>query len=103
MFEPEKQAQIRDALSDVLVGIVSQTLLARKGGGRVAAYEVLMNSPAVSNLIREMKSAQITSYLSTGKHQGNQTLESDLSRLVAEGKVTLNEARSKSMSPEKVR
>ena len=102
MFDAEKQAQIRDSLSDVLVGVVSQTLLRRTGGGRVAAYEVMMNSPAVANLIREMKTTQITSYLSTGRNQGNQTLEADLSRLVNAGKVSLTEARSKSMSPDKV-
>ncbi len=103
MFDSEKQAQIRDTLADVLVGVVSQTLLKRLGGGRTAAYEIMMNSPAIANLIREMKTVQIASYLSTGRSTGNQSLEDDLNRLISEGKTTLEEARKKSSKPEKLR
>lgn len=102
MFDNEKQAQIRDSLSDVLVGVVSQTLLKRIGGGRVAAYEVMMNSPAIAHLIREMKTTQIATYFGAGQKQGNRSMEADLSRLVSTGKVSLDEARTKSTSPEKV-
>ena len=102
MFDSERQAQIRDSLSDVLVGVVSQTLLKRKHGGRVGAYEVMLLSPAIANLIRERKTPQIESYLSTMKEQGNQTLDSDLTRLVNTGLVDLEEARRKSLNPERV-
>ena len=102
MFDSERQAQIRDSLSDVLVGVVSQTLLKRKHGGRVGAYEVMLLSPAIANLIRERKTPQIESYLSTMKEQGNQTLDSDLTRLVNTGLVDLEEARSKSLNPDRV-
>ncbi len=102
MFESEKQAQIRDTLADVLLGVVSQTLLRRVGGGRVGAYEVMMSSSAISNLIREMKTVQITSYLSAGRAHGNQSLDEDLNQLVARRLVTVEEARRKSLSPEKI-
>jgi twitching motility protein PilT len=99
MFDSEKQAQIRDSLADVLLGVVSQTLLRRIGGGRIGAYEVMMSSPAIANLIREMKTVQITSYLSAGRSQGNQSLEDDLNSLVMKKLVAPEEAKRKSLSP----
>lgn len=102
MFESEKQAQIRESLADVLLGVVSQTLLRRIGGGRIGAYEVMMSSPAIANLIREMKTVQISSYLSAGRSQGNQSLEEDLNNLVARKLVTPEEAKRKSLSPEQI-
>ncbi|MGB0647982.1 MAG: PilT/PilU family type 4a pilus ATPase, partial [Bradymonadia bacterium] len=102
MFDSDKQAQIRDTLADVLLGVVSQTLLRRIGGGRVGAYEVMMSSTAIANLVREMKTVQITSYLSAGRASGNQSLNDDLNQLVARGVVNGDEARRKSLTPEQI-
>src|SRR5262245_64830894 len=66
-FPADRQNQIRMMLSESLKGVVAQTLLKRKGGGRVAALEILVVTPAVSNLIREGKTFQIPSLMQTGK------------------------------------
>ena len=96
-------------LSHSLVGIVSQTLLPKLEGeagdspitaGRVMAMEILINTPAIANLIREAKTAQIYAAMQMGSALGMQTLESSLSRLVKEGAVTMKEALAKSSRPE---
>ena len=69
-FPADRQAQIRTMLSESLRGVVSQILLKRNGGGRVAALEILIVTPAISNLIREGKTFQIPSLMQTGKKQG---------------------------------
>jgi twitching motility protein PilT len=75
--------------------VISQTLLKRTGGGRVAAHEIMIGNPAIRNLIREGKIAQMYSSIQTGAAQGMQTLDQCLSDLVARGIVTREEARSK--------
>ncbi len=92
VFPPDQQQQVRTVVADVLKGVVAQTLLKRKGGGRVAALEVLIGSFAVANLIREGKNHQIFNILLTAKNQGNQLLNEQLERLVNEGKVDFDEA-----------
>lgn len=97
MFVPEQQAQIRATLADVLKGVVAQTLCKKLGGGRVAALEILVGNFAVANLIREGKTFQIASVMSTGRKIGNQLLNDELQRLVATGKVAPDEAMLKAI------
>ena len=92
VFPPEQQEQVRIQLADVLECAISKTLLPRIGGGRVAAYEILVATPAVRSLIRQNKSFQITSAMQTGKRQGMQLLDDALADLVRTGKVTMDTA-----------
>lgn len=88
-FPPEQQRQIRLQLSSVLVGIVGQRLLPRKDGqGRVAACEILVNTPAIANLIRSEKIHQIRGVLQTSRQLGMQTLEMSLEDLVRQGLIS---------------
>jgi twitching motility protein PilT len=81
-FPADRQAQVRTMLAESLKGVVAQTLLKKKGGGRVAALEILVVTPAISNLIREGKTFQIPSLMQTGKGLGMQTLSDALMDLV---------------------
>ena len=92
VFPPEQQEQIRIQLADVLEYAVAKTLLPKVGGGRVAAYEILVATPAVRSLIRQNKSFQIASAMQTGKRQGMQLLDDALTELVRSGKVTMENA-----------
>src|ERR1700736_4427991 len=101
VFSPEQQEQIRLQLSGVLEGVLTQTLVPKAdGGGRVCAMEILLGNPAVRNLIRENKPAQITSAMQTGQSVGMQTLHKQLSRFVNDGMITLDAAIEKAISPE---
>ena len=97
LFPPEEQSRIQTTLADVLRGVVAQNLLKRIGGGRVAALEVLVSSPAVANLIREGKMHQIASSMQTGKAAGNRLLNDSLADLVSRGVVDAEEAMSKAV------
>ena len=81
-FLEEGDAEIRIMLSETLKGVVAQTLCRKRGGGRVAAYEVLMVNTAVANLIREGKTFQIPSLMQTGRQLGMRTLNDSLLELV---------------------
>jgi twitching motility protein PilT len=95
VFPPAMQSQIRIQLAAVLLGVISQRLLPRADGkGRVAAYEVLVNTPAVANLIRTEKVYQIRSVMQTGRAQGMQTMENSLRELVQQGQIKLQDAKS---------
>lgn len=98
-FPPHQQQQMRQQLSLVLRAVVAQTLLPRIGGGRVAAREILLNTPAVANLISENKVHQIKSVIQTSAAEGMQTLDQDLKRLVQEGVVDAKEAAGRMISP----
>ncbi len=87
VFPPHQQSQIRLQLSLVLQGVVSQLLLPKVGGGRIAAREILVQTTAIANLIREAKTAQVGAYLQTNKAFGMQTLDQDLQRLLQEGLI----------------
>ena len=87
VFPAGQQGQIRTMLSESLEAVVAQTLLKKKGGGRVAACEVLIGTPAVRNLIREGKLHQITSMMQTGQRLGMQTLDMGLADLVKRGLI----------------
>src|SRR4029434_5501578 len=86
-FPPDRQAQIRTMLSESLNGVITQVLCKKKGGGRVAAYEVLILTPAIRNLIREGKTFQIQSLMQTGKGAGMVCLNDSLLDLVQRGLI----------------
>ncbi len=93
VFPVNQQPQIRQILSTVLIGVVSQILTKRADGqGRVAAVEIMLVTPAIANLIREGKTFQILSTIQTAKKDGMQTLDQCLQTLVQEGKITKDEA-----------
>ena len=96
-FPADRQAQIRVMLSESLKGVIAQTLCKRKGGGRVAAREILLTTPAISNLIREGKTFQIPSIIQTSKKLGMNTLNDALFDLVEKGLVEPDEAYMKSV------
>ncbi len=98
-FPPSQQNQIRAMLSESLVGVVAQTLCRKKGGGRVAAFEILQVNSAVRNLIREGKTFQIPSVMQTGRTQGMQTLNDALVDLVTQDLVDPKDAFRKSLDP----
>lgn len=91
-FPPDRQQQIRVMLSESLKGVIAQTLLPKIGGGRAAALEVLIITPAISNLIREGKSFQIPSAMQTGKTHGMIMLNDALFDLVQKGLVEPRDA-----------
>lgn len=91
-FPADRQQQIRVMLSESLKGVIAQTLLPKKGGGRVAALEVLIVTPAISNLIREGKTFQINSSMQTGKQHGMVMLNDALFNLVQQGIVEPRDA-----------
>lgn len=91
-FPGDRQGQIRMMLADSLRAVVAQTLLKRVGGGRVGAYEILICTPAISNLVREGKVFQIASAMQTGRQLGMRQLNDDLARLVKEKVVEPEEA-----------
>ncbi len=97
VFPPAQQAQVRAVLADTLKGVVSQALCRRIGGGRVAALETMVVNYAIANLIREGKTHQVTSAMTTSKAQGNTLLNESLATLVNESKVELAEAISKAV------
>ena len=96
-FPADRQSQIRIMLSESLKGVISQTLCKKIGGGRVAALEVLIVTPAVSNLIREAKTFQIQSMMQVGKAVGMVTLNDALMDLVAKKLITPEECYAKAI------
>lgn len=99
VFPSDKRDQIQTMLAGALQGVLSQRLLPAISGGRVAAYEVLMGTEAVKNLVREGKSRQLRNVVATGGPDGMQTIEMDLARLVTSGLVTMDMAQSISAYP----
>ena len=96
VFPPHSQQQIRTQLASVLKGVVTQTLLPKAGGkGRVAAFEIMLGTDAICNLIRENKCHQINSSIQTGQRQGMVLLDTYLANLVREGVVTMEAALEK--------
>ena len=97
VFPPEQQEQVRSSMSDCLMGVVAQCLCKKKGGGRVAALEILVVNFAVRNLIRAAKSHQIASIMATGVRYGNTLLNVELAKLVGQNKVDYEEALAKAV------
>lgn len=99
-FPPDQQTQVRTQLGDTLQGILSQTLLpTAKGDGRVIATEVLVNTSAIANLIREGQVSQIYSMMQAGGSLGMHTLDQDLRRLVEDGSLALSLAKAYATDP----
>ena len=104
VFPPHQQEQIRMQLSVNLIGVMSQMLLKRMDGrGRVAAFEIMVATPAVRNLIREGKTFQLFQILQTGSAHGMVTMNKSLANLVNDRLVTLEEAMSKSPDPNELK
>ncbi len=96
VFPGDEKEMVRAMLSESLRAVISQTLLKTKdGSGRVAAHEIMIGTPAIRNLIREAKIAQMYSAIQTGQNFGMQTLDQNLTELVKKGVVSSGEARSK--------
>ena len=101
VFPAEEKEMVRAMLSESLRAVISQTLLKTKDGtGRVAAHEIMIGTPAIRNLIREAKVAQMYSAIQTGQSFGMQTLDQNLMELVKRNQVALDEARSKAVNKE---
>ena len=100
VFPGEEKSMVRSMLSESLQAVISQTLLKKIGGGRVAAHEIMLGTPAIRNLIREDKVAQMYSAIQTGGSLGMQTLDSCLKGLLAKGLIGRDSAREKAKTPE---
>ncbi|MFZ5467027.1 MAG: type IV pilus twitching motility protein PilT [Pseudomonadota bacterium] len=94
VFPAAEKDMVRAMLSESLRAVISQTLLKKVGGGRVAAHEIMIGTPAIRNLIRENKIAQMYSAIQTGQQHGMQTLDQNLKELVARNTITRETARS---------
>lgn len=95
VFPAAEKEMVRAMMSESLRAVISQTLLKKIGGGRVAAHEIMMGTPAIRNLIRENKIAQMFSAIQTGQQIGMQTLDQNLQELIAKGIINKEEARKK--------
>jgi twitching motility protein PilT len=102
VFPAAEKEMVRSMLSESLQAVISQTLLKKKGGGRVAAHEILIGTRAVRNLIRENKIAQMRSAMQTGQTDGMQTLDQSLKNLVMKGLIDRNDARRKADNPDSI-
>jgi twitching motility protein PilT len=92
VFPAEEKSMVRSMLSESLRAVISQTLLKKTGGGRVAAHEIMIGIPAIRNLIREDKVPQMYSVIQTGQAHGMQTMDQCLQKLVAQGIISHQEA-----------
>ncbi len=97
-FPGDRQNQVRSMLADSLKGVIAQTLCKKKGGGMVAAHEVLLVNAAVSNLVREGKTFQIPTIMQTGRAAGMTTLNDSLLELVKQGIVEPHQAYAKAVA-----
>ncbi len=98
VFPAEEKDMVRAMLSESLRAVIAQTLLKKNGGGRIAAHEIMIGTPAIRNLIRENKIAQMYSAIQTGQQFGMQTLDQCLQQLVQRGQVSRAEARLKAQN-----
>jgi twitching motility protein PilT len=102
VFPAAEKSMVRSMLSESLKAVISQTLLKRIGGGRIAAHEIMLGTPAIRNLIREDKVAQMYSAIQTGQNVGMQSLDQNLKGLLAQGLVTKDEAKKKAAHPDQL-
>jgi twitching motility protein PilT len=98
VFPAAEKGIIRSMLSESLQAVISQALLKKTGGGRTAAWEIMVGTPAIRNLIREDKVAQMYSAIQTGRKDGMQTLDQHLQELVERGLITRQVARTKAVN-----
>ncbi|MCP2024596.1 type IV pilus twitching motility protein PilT [Pseudomonas laurylsulfatiphila] len=100
VFPGDEKSMVRSMLSESLLAVVSQTLVKKVGGGRVAAHEIMLGTSAIRNLIREDKVAQMYSAIQSGGALGMQTLDMSLKDLVNRGLISRDHAQEKARSPE---
>jgi twitching motility protein PilT len=103
IFPPSQQQQMRLQLSQVMEAVLSQALLPRVGGGRIAAFEIMIANSAVRNLIRGGKTFELANAMQLGAKDGMQTLDQALTDLIRKGEVTQEEAMMKSSHPERLK
>jgi twitching motility protein PilT len=101
VFPAEEKSMVRSMLSESIQAVIAQTLIKKVGGGRIAAHEIMMGTPAIRNLIREDKIAQMYSMIQTGQSEGMQTLDQCLENLVRDRLITTGDARSRSVDKSK--
>ncbi len=102
VFPAAEKSMVRSMLSESLKAVISQTLLKKIGGGRVAAHEIMIGTPAIRNLIREDKVAQMYSAIQTGQNIGMQTLDQNLKQLLQQGVVSKEDAQKKAANPDTI-
>ena len=102
VFPADEKAMVRSMLSESLQAVISQTLLKRKSGGRVAAHEIMRGTSAIRNLIREGKVAQMYSAIQTGQAVGMQTMDQCLQSLVDKRVVSVEAARERARQPDSI-
>ncbi|MFQ3323627.1 MAG: twitching motility protein PilT [Pseudomonadales bacterium] len=100
VFPAAEKDMVRSMLSESLQAVISQTLLKKTGGGRIAAHEIMLGTPAIRNLIREAKVAQMYSAIQTGGAVGMQTLDQCLEDMVGKNMVSRDVAREKASNPD---
>ena len=103
VFPTDAQQQVRVQMASTLQGVISQTLVPKIGGGRIAAREILVGTDAVRSLIREGKAAQLLNLMQTGKQFGMTTLEDQLMQAYADGLISADDAVAKANRPDDVR
>ncbi|MFP4062552.1 MAG: type IV pilus twitching motility protein PilT [Halochromatium sp.] len=100
VFPAAEKSMVRSMLSESLRAVIAQTLLKKTGGGRIAAHEIMIATPAIRNLIREDKIAQMYSSIQTGQAHGMQTLDQNLTELLKRGLISKADARAKAQNKE---
>tara|TARA_R110002167_G_scaffold277396_1_gene483330 strand:+ start:7273 stop:8307 length:1035 start_codon:yes stop_codon:yes gene_type:complete len=100
VFPSDEKSMVRSMLSESLEGVISQTLLKKPKGGRIAAHEIMAGTPAIRNLIREDKVAQMYSAIQTGAAHGMQTMDQCLQTMVKKGLISREAAREKAKMPQ---
>ena len=102
VFPGEEKAMVRSMLSESMGAVISQTLMKKNGGGRLAAHEIMIGIPAIRNLIREDKVAQMYSVIQTGMVHGMQTMDYCLKNLVSRGLISVQDAKAKAVDPNSI-
>ena len=102
VFPPHQQPQVRSQLGNILMAICSQRLIPALGGGRVAATEILIATPAVRNIIREDKNYQLEAVIQTGAQHGMQSMDRTLVNLIHSGVISYDEARNYAVDVEEL-
>jgi twitching motility protein PilT len=103
VFPAGEKTMVRSMLSESLRSVISQTLLKKLGGGRVPAHEIMIATPAIRNLIREDKIAQMYSVIQTGQALGMQTLDQNLQQLLAKGLISRLDAKARAQNKDSIR
>ena len=101
VFPAEEKSMVRSMLSESIQAVIAKTLIKRVGGGRVAAHEIMIGTPAIRNLIRENKVAQMYSMIQTGQSEGMITLDQTLEKMVRNRLISMADARRRAVDKNK--